>query len=53
MTDEEIINFCVKKTSVGIEAELEELCLENEPKKRIPTLAEAKKVDIRLNFYIV
>jgi hypothetical protein len=42
MTDEEI-NFCNKKTSVEIEEELEELSLENETKKRIPTtLAEAK-----------
>jgi len=42
MTDEEIVNFCMKKPSVEIEEELEELSLENEPKKRIPTLAEAK-----------
>ena len=42
MTDEEIVNFCVKKPSVEIEEELEELSLENEPKKRIPTLGEAK-----------
>ncbi len=33
MTDEEIVNFCFKKTSVEIEKELEELSLENETKK--------------------
>ena len=33
MTDEEIVNFCMKKPSVEIEEELEELSLENEPKK--------------------
>jgi len=32
----------MKKPSVEIEEELEKLSLENEPKKRIPTLAEAK-----------
>jgi hypothetical protein len=37
MTDEEIVNFCMKKTSVEIEEELEELSLENEPKKKITT----------------
>ncbi len=42
LTDEEIVNFCIKKTSVEIEEELDELSLENETKKRIPTLAEAK-----------
>jgi hypothetical protein len=45
MTDKEIINFCIKKTSVEIEKELEELSLENETKKRIPTLAEAKSAN--------
>jgi len=34
MTDEEIVNFCIKKTSVEIEKELEELSLENETKKK-------------------
>jgi hypothetical protein len=29
MTDEEIVNFCMKKPSVEIEEELEELSLEN------------------------
>jgi hypothetical protein len=33
MTDEEIVNFCFKKTSVEIEKELEELSNENETKK--------------------
>jgi hypothetical protein len=33
-TDEEIVNFCIKKTSVEIEKELEELSLENETKKK-------------------
>jgi len=33
MTDEEIVNFCIKKTSVEIEEKLEELSLENETKK--------------------
>jgi hypothetical protein len=33
MTDKEIVNFCIKKTSVEIEEELEELSLENETKK--------------------
>jgi len=33
MTDEEIVNFCMQKPSVEIEEELEELSLENEPKK--------------------
>jgi len=42
MTDEEIVNFCMKKPSVEIEEELEELSLENESKKRMSTLAEAK-----------
>ncbi len=32
MTDEEIVNFGIKKTSVEIEEELEELSLENETK---------------------
>jgi len=34
MTDEEIVKFCIKKTSVEIEEELEELSLENETKKK-------------------
>ena len=32
MTDEEIVNFCMKKPSVELEKELEELSLENETK---------------------
>jgi hypothetical protein len=33
MTDEEIVNFCMKKPSVELEKELEELSLEKNQKK--------------------